>query len=177
MTDLINRRTFINSVGVTAGAAAGATTVPAIATAAECRDVQENLNLIHARYDAVNAHDWARFQTFYDDSVSWSDPGLGVAIDGPPAVRQRLEIWAKAFPDLRWNLDEIFAADDQVCAIFTFTGTQSGELPHPSGDRMILASNRRIRIPGAGRYKVRNRKIYRSDIYFDFGQIERSYSV
>ncbi len=172
MTGLIDRRAILNSVGVAAGAAAGATAVPAIAAAAECQDVTENLNLIRARYEAVNDHDWPRFQTFYDDAVGWNDPGLAAPISGPTAVRQRLEVWAKAFPDLHWNLDEIFASGDQVCALFTFTGTHSGELPHPNGG-ILLASHRRVRVPGAGRYRIRKGKIYRSDIYFDFGHFER----
>lgn len=37
--------------------------------------VRENLQLIKARYEAVNAHDLNKFQAFYADSIVWHDPG------------------------------------------------------------------------------------------------------
>ena len=42
-----------------------------------------NLELIQARYEAVNAHDVGRFQGFYADSVVWRDPAHPV----PPRAR------------------------------------------------------------------------------------------
>ncbi|MCZ6702650.1 MAG: nuclear transport factor 2 family protein, partial [Ignavibacteria bacterium] len=51
---------------------------------------KENLKLIEARYDAVNAQDWDRFQGFYADSIVWNDSGLPAPIKGPTAVRKRL---------------------------------------------------------------------------------------
>ena len=33
----------------------------------------DTLKLIEARYEAVNAHDWDRFQRFYADSIFWDD--------------------------------------------------------------------------------------------------------
>jgi ketosteroid isomerase-like protein len=69
-------------------------------------EVEENLQLIRARYDAVNAHDLDRFEKFYADSTAWSDPGLPAPISGASSVRERLEVLTTAFPDLHWNLDK-----------------------------------------------------------------------
>ncbi len=75
-----------------------------------------------------------------------------------------------AFPDLRWNLDRIFAQDDDVCAEFTFTGTHSGALPERSG-KSIPATKKAIQIKAVGVYTVRDGKITESRVYFDHGNL------
>ncbi len=133
--------------------------------------VKENLKLIKARYDAVNAHDWDKFQGFYADSIVWNDPGLPAPITGPRSVRERLEALASAFPDLHWKLDKIFSQGENVCAEFTFTGTHRGSLHDAAGAKSISATNRSIRIQACGVYVVRGGKIINSKIYFDFGSL------
>ena len=130
----------------------------------------ENRNLIEARYEAVNAHDWERFQRFYADSISWNDPGLAAPIKGPEVVRQRLETWTAAFPDLKWTLEELFTQGDLVCAEFTFQGTHEGELVGPDGVT-LTPTNRRIELGAVGVYLIQDNKIAESRIYFDFGKL------
>lgn len=127
--------------------------------------------LIEARYEAVNDHDWDRFQGFYADSIVWDDPGLAEPIAGPKAVRTRLELLNRAYPDLRWNLDRIFSRGDLVCAEFTFTGTHEGELPGRAADVLIEPSGRTVRLSGVGVYQVKDGEIVDSKIYFDFGRL------
>jgi steroid delta-isomerase-like uncharacterized protein len=133
-------------------------------------EVKDNLRVIKARYAAVNAHDWEKFQGFYAKSIVWSDPGLQKPIEGPRTVRRRLESLAKAFPDLRWKLGRIFGQGQNVSAEFTFTGTHKGPLADASGIK-LEATNTRIRIPASGIYVVRAGKIIDSKIYFDFGRL------
>ena len=134
--------------------------------------VKDNLKLIRARYEAVNSHDFEKFQSFYDKSIVWDDPGLGKAVKGPVAVRRRLEGLTASFPDLKWKLGRIFSEGEHVCAEFTFTGTQRGHLVDNRG-RKISASNQRIRVPAVGVYTVRGNKIVDSKIYFDFGVLSQ----
>ena len=132
---------------------------------------QETLELIRARYDAVNSQDWETFEGFYADSIVWDDPGLPEPITGPRSVRKRLERLSEAFPDLQWKLERIFGDGDRVCAEFTFTGTHKGELQ--AGERERLpASNVSIRIQACGVYVVRGGKIVDSKLYFDFGALK-----
>lgn len=125
-----------------------------------------NLDLIQARYEAVNAHDLDRFQSFYADSVVWRDPGVARAVKGPPAVRKRLDAWIAAVPNLKWNLDELFGEGERLCAQFTFTGTHRGIVADGRGNELV-ATNRAIRIPAVGVYRVIDGKIADSRIYFD----------
>ncbi|HEX6123810.1 MAG TPA: ester cyclase [Pyrinomonadaceae bacterium] len=129
------------------------------------------MELIRARYDAVNSHDWKTFEGFYADSIVWDDPGLSEPISGPRSVRKRLENLSEAFPDLQWKLERIFGDGDQVCAEFTFTGTHRGDFLAPDRER-LPASNTSIRIKACGVYVVRNGKIVDSKLYFDFGGLK-----
>ncbi|MGH9920982.1 MAG: nuclear transport factor 2 family protein, partial [Nitrososphaerales archaeon] len=60
--------------------------------------LKENLALIRARYEAVNAHDWKRLQGLYADSILWNDSCLDQPIKGSLAVRRRFEAFARGFP-------------------------------------------------------------------------------
>jgi steroid delta-isomerase-like uncharacterized protein len=132
----------------------------------------ENIKLIKARYEAVNAHDLDRFQGFYAGSIVWEDPGLPSAIKGPVAVRRRLEDLTTSFPDLQWKLGRIFSQGEHVCAEFTFTGTHKGALADNRSKQSLRATNQRIRIQAIGVYTIRRNKIVDSKIYFDFGSLK-----
>lgn len=124
--------------------------------------------LIQARYDAVNAHDLERFQSLYDKSVVWRDPGTARAVKGPRAVAKRLESWIAAVPNLKWQLEELFGEGDRICARFTFTGKHRGALADARGNE-LKPTGRAVRVPGVGVYTVRDGKIVDSEIYFDIG--------
>jgi len=125
-----------------------------------------NLELIRARYEAVNAHDLDRFQSFYADAVIWRDPGTARPVKGPSAVGKRLAAWVTAVPNLKWSLDELFGEGDRLCAQFTFTGTHRGALADSRGNE-LSPSGRAIRTRGVGVYVVNAGKIVDSAIYFD----------
>jgi len=128
---------------------------------------KNNLRLVKARFDAVNAHDWKRFQGLYSDSTVWHDPGLGKPIKGSTAVRKRLEAFAKGFPDFRWHLDRVFGQGEWMCAEFTFTGTHGGPLPFADA-KSILVTKKSIRISACGVYRIKEGKIVESHVYFDY---------
>ena len=132
---------------------------------------KENLKLIRARYEAVNAHDFDKLQGFYGNSIKWEDPGLPSAVKGPAAVRKRLENLTTSFPDLQWKLGRLFSEGEHVCAEFTFTGTHRGKLKNQRGRAALNPTNQKIRIQAVGVYTVRANKIVDSKIYFDFGSL------
>lgn len=127
-----------------------------------------NRQLIEARYEAVNAHDFERFQSFYADAVVWRDPGLARPAKGPRAVRRRLEAWTDSVPNLKWQLDDLFGEGDKLCAEFTFTGTHRGPVKDGRGNE-LAPTNRAVRVPGVGVYVIQDGKIVDSRIWFDLG--------
>ncbi|HUI01243.1 MAG TPA: ester cyclase [Nitrososphaerales archaeon] len=128
--------------------------------------LKENLALIRARYEAVNAHDWKRLQTLYADSILWNDSGLDEPINGSLAVRRRFEAFARGFPDFRWDLDSLFGQGELMCAEFTFRGTHGGPLPFSSAGSAPV-TKKPIRVQGSGVYRVQGGKIVESRVYFD----------
>jgi steroid delta-isomerase-like uncharacterized protein len=134
-----------------------------------------NRELIQARYDAINAHDFERFQSFYAGSVVWRDPGLARAVRGPRAARRRLETWTAVVPNLKWRLDDLFGEGDRVCAQFTFTGTHEGALTDSRGNE-LAPTNQTIRLQGVGVYVIDEGKIVDSRIIFNLGQFQASRS-
>jgi predicted ester cyclase len=125
-----------------------------------------NRALIEARYEAVNAHDYDRFQSFYAAGVAWRDPATPRPVKGPRSVRKRLEVWTAAVPNLRWHLDELFGENDRVCALFTFTGSHKGPLLI-GWSKELLPTGRSFRLQGVGVYVAAESQIVDSRIWFD----------
>ena len=125
-----------------------------------------NRALIQARYEAVNAHDYDRFQSFYAPEVAWRDPATPRPVKGPRSVRKRLEAWTAAVPNLRWQLDDLFGENDRLCAQFTFTGSHKGPLL-VGRSKELLPTGRSFRLQGVGVYVVAEGQIVDSRIWFD----------
>jgi steroid delta-isomerase-like uncharacterized protein len=132
--------------------------------------LKENIELVKARFNAVNAHDWKRFQGLYADSTVWQDAGLDKTIKGSAAVRRRLEAFALGFPDLRWELTRVFGQGEWICAEFTFTGNHRGPLPFPHSES-IAATKKSVRIGACGVYRIDGDRIAESHVYFDRSRI------
>ncbi len=125
-----------------------------------------NRALIQARYEAVNARDYDRFQSFYAPEVAWRDPATPRPVKGPRSVRKRLEAWTVAVPNLRWRLDDLFGENDRLCAQFTFTGSHKGPLLI-GRSKELLPTGRSFRLQGVGVYIVAEGQIVDSRIWFD----------
>jgi predicted ester cyclase len=59
-----------------------------------------------------------------------------------------LEMYATAFPDFRFSVDDLLADRDQVVVRYTFTGTHTGALAG------IAASGRPVLVDGVGIYRL-----------------------
>jgi steroid delta-isomerase-like uncharacterized protein len=77
-------------------------------------------------YDLINAGDIEGFgDLLADDFVEHEEtPGLAPTKDG---VKQFFTMYIAAFPDLRFNADDILASGDKVVGRVTVTGTNKGD--------------------------------------------------
>src|SRR3954451_3864994 len=66
------------------------------------------------------------------------DPPAPQVPRGPQGVRELVREYRDAFPDLRIEIDEIFAGDDRVAHRWRMTGTHEGEIMDiaPTGRRV-----------------------------------------
>ena len=128
-------------------------------------------DIVRESIKAWNAHDpdgVARLVS--DDFVSESDT-LPAALRGPEAVRQAVQMYVHAFPDLHFEVEQILASGDHVTVRWVATGTHGGELMG------IPPTNRRVVTHGCTVEEVRNGKLVREWIYWDTGNLLRQIGV
>ncbi len=128
--------------------------------------VEENLRLVDAAMEALNAHDLDRFAKLHAESVLQYGPPLAEPIKGRAAVRESSEAILKAFPDIRFKKERSFGQGDWVSVEDIFTGTHKGPLSAPGG-RMIPATNKPIRVRHSLIAKVEGGKFTEIHSYFD----------
>jgi len=95
--------------------------------------VQENLKLDEENFAAWNAHDIDRSLEIYSDDVVWQDVGNPQPMHGKEAVRQYIQAWFSAFPDIKITVTNRLVTEDQVAGELEFTGTNSGPLQFGPG--------------------------------------------
>jgi steroid delta-isomerase-like uncharacterized protein len=67
------------------------------------------------------------------DSLTPSD------VTSPADVKEYVEVYRQAFPDLRYTVEDVFGSDGRVCARWTATGTHRSDLfgIEPTGEVFV----------------------------------------
>jgi steroid delta-isomerase-like uncharacterized protein len=112
-----------------------------------------------------------RIGSYVADTCMVSAPGVGEKARGPAWVRGQLEVCLALVPDLRIEIDELLAHEDQVAIRWTMSGSSSGELKGLQGD------GRRTSLSGAAHVQVCDGKIMRAWCLFDRTAIYRDLGV
>jgi steroid delta-isomerase-like uncharacterized protein len=129
------------------------------------------IDIVRESLNAWNAHDpdgVARLVS--TDFVSESDT-LPAALRGPEAVRQAVQMYVRAFPDLHFEVEQILASGDYVTLRWMATGTHGGELMG------IPSTNKRVVTHGCTVEEVRNGRLIREWVYWDTGNLLRQIGV
>jgi steroid delta-isomerase-like uncharacterized protein len=117
--------------------------------------VQDNLKLDEEEIAAWNAHDVERAVAIFPDDVVWHDVGNPQAFNGKDGIRQYLQSWFSAFPDIKITVKNRVVTEDQVAAEIHFSGTNNGALQLAPGVPALPATGRKV--SGKGTYFVRFR--------------------
>ena len=123
----------------------------------------ENDNIEYAKKQiaALNARDLDGYLSRIDESyVGQSETSPG-PIRGREGVRQNLETIFRAFPDLRIDVEEVFASGDSVVARLRMTGTHKGSFAG------IAPTNKSIVLEACNVGEIRNGKAIRGRLYAD----------
>ncbi|XAS66804.1 ester cyclase [Micrococcaceae bacterium Sec5.7] len=106
---------------------------------------------------AWDQHDAAAFAGLLADDFTFSDVSVPEPLRSRDQVREYMETWFTAFPDMRSKTTNRVVSEDQVAAEVEFTGTNTG--PLLMGGQEIPATGRAI--TGTGTYfaSVRDGKI------------------
>jgi len=115
--------------------------------------VQDNLKLDEENFAAWNAHDIDRSLAIYSDDIVWHDVGSPQPMHGKEAVRQYIQAWFSAFPDIKITVTNRLVTEDQVAGELEFTGTNGGPLQFSPGMPAIPATGKKAN--GKATYFVR----------------------
>jgi steroid delta-isomerase-like uncharacterized protein len=114
--------------------------------------IQDNLRIDDEEIAAWNAHDAERAAMVFPEEVVWIDTGSPQPVKGRDGVRQYLQGWFTAFPDIKLTVKNRVATEDQVAAELEFVGTNTGALQLAPG-ASIPATGKTVY--GRGTYFVR----------------------
>jgi steroid delta-isomerase-like uncharacterized protein len=100
--------------------------------------VEENKQLVLSCWEAANGHDVSALDRFYaDDAVYYGTDG---EVRGRENIKEYLQRFMTASPDLKFSVDDIFAEGDRVFSRVRLQGTNTGPLGDmpPTGKRFDL---------------------------------------
>ncbi len=96
--------------------------------------------LVDSLYAAYNRHDPAAAAALYAPDGRHVEIAQGSERTGPDAIREGLEHFLRAFPDVRWEERLRIASGERAAVAYVLTGTLQGRLGpfEPSGQRLEL---------------------------------------
>ena len=74
--------------------------------------------------------------------------GARGTLAGPAGIRSNYDSLVRAFPDVRFDLDDVVAEGDKVVVRYTMHGTHRGEF------QGIAPTGRGVTVPGIGIYRI-----------------------
>lgn len=129
--------------------------------------VQENLKLDEKNFEAWNAHDVDGSLALYADDIVWQDVGSPQAFQGKEAVRQYIQGWFSAFPDIKITVTNRVITEDQVAGELEFTGTNNGPLQFAPGMPAIPATGKKANGKATYFVRIKNGKAVEVHTYPD----------
>jgi steroid delta-isomerase-like uncharacterized protein len=110
-----------------------------------------SLNVVQRFYDAYNKkHEAILNEIIADDYVDYGHqpPGRGL-----PGAKSDLQDIARGFEDARFDIEEVFGADDRVVVRWTVHGTHTGPFAG------LQPTQKKIAVSGISLYRVRDGKL------------------
>jgi steroid delta-isomerase-like uncharacterized protein len=129
--------------------------------------VQDNLKLDEENFAAWNAHDIERSLAIYSDDIVWQDVGNPQPMHGKEAVRQYIQAWFSAFPDIMITVTNRLVTEDQVAGELEFTGTNGGPLQFAPGMPAIPATGKKANGKATYFVRIKNGKAVEVHTYPD----------
>jgi steroid delta-isomerase-like uncharacterized protein len=132
---------------------------------------KDNVAIARRGFDAWNAHDIEGWLKVLDPNQVTESDTLPAAIRGHDGARPFMQMYIKAFPDLRFTIDQMIGHDQYVVTRYTASGTHKGDLAG------IPATGRRAQTRGCTVAEFKNGKIVHQWIYWDTGHLLRQLGV
>jgi len=126
-----------------------------------------NVAAIRRQFASWNEGDWAGLTREVSDGYLLDSDTNVSPVVGRDGMRQYARTLYAAFPDLRFELIDVFGSGDMVTSTWIVSGTHRGDF------RGISATNRRIELHGCTVTRFRDGRIARQHSYWDTGTLRR----
>jgi steroid delta-isomerase-like uncharacterized protein len=124
--------------------------------------------LIADLVEAWNSHDVERVAGFYADDFSGVDVAQPAPISGLQGVRQMVSRYVRAFPDLRFEQEDLLFEDGRVVLVWIARGTHGGTLMN------IPPTGRKIEVRGVSILRVADNRISAAKHIWDVAGLLRN---
>ena len=125
--------------------------------------VTENERFIRKAYQIADAQNVAGWVACFNEDGTFTNESIGVTYRGRQEVGIPVEIFARAFPDMRRALQDVYVSGDVVVVELTLNGTHTGPLQVPNA--LIPPSGRRMKAPCCDVFRLKNGKIQSFNCY------------
>jgi steroid delta-isomerase-like uncharacterized protein len=122
---------------------------------------KENIQAAHRRLALLNAHDIDGYIQEFDESFVGESELPPGTIHGRAALRKQVEMLLTAFPDARFEIEQVLTSGDYVVSRVRMTGTHKGPFAG------IAPTNKAVTHGVCGVYQVRDGKMVRGRVYAD----------
>lgn len=116
---------------------------------------------------AWNSHDMESVLKFYSPDCVGSDVGWADPLRGHAGVRAMLEMYWRAFPDLRFEVTNTVFQDSRAAIVWLAEGTHQGTIMN------IPPTGRKVEVRGVSIIDVENGLIVRSQYIWDLAGMLR----
>lgn len=137
--------------------------------------VQDNMVIVRKYYDSFNNRTLDEGAKLFAENAEIINPAFNINLKGPEGYKQSSNIWLKAFPDGKIKISTIIPGEDFVTVEFTGNGNNTGILNTPQGE--IKATRKQAKLLFCEVLNIKDGKITRSAIYFDFASLLRQLGV
>jgi steroid delta-isomerase-like uncharacterized protein len=135
----------------------------------------DNAQILHSFYSAINDGNLEKAVSYFSENgefrvMAFQDPARGTK-----EIRQALQDWILAFPDLKLEAGEIAASGNFAAAEVTLKATHQGTFRAPDGE--ISPTNRSVQVPSCDMARFSNGRITAFHCYMDSATLLRQLGV
>jgi steroid delta-isomerase-like uncharacterized protein len=123
----------------------------------------DNEQVVRRAYQVAEDKDMAGWVAAFTDEGSFTDESIGVTWTGPDELPEQVENYARAFPDLRRELRQLYVSGNIVVVQLALKGTHRGPLHLPAGT--LPPTGKPIDAPCCSVFELADGKIKRLDSY------------
>lgn len=115
----------------------------------------------------IDVHDLDYIPTLFDPNIQFYDPAIipGGHVSGHDGVRGFFSMFFRAFPDVRFGIDDLFTQGDKAAIRFTWTAT------HKFRFLDIDVTERHVVVPGIDIFHMAGGRIAEVRVAFDRAEL------